>query len=130
MERRRHQFSLTDEHGKCIAAGQYFNFRTCFDDARSTNENHLQRFAGKGRGRDENGGVDLAPVGVAFDDDVECSEAALGGVADVAGKQDGSGAGAEGGFGVGEGCERVKEVAAGRVRTFKKFKDRGGFAAG
>jgi hypothetical protein len=130
MEGRGHEFSLADEHGEVVAAGKYLDRGTGFKDARSANEDHFKWLAGKGRGRDENGGVDLAAVGIALDDGVEDAEAALRRVADVAGEQDGSGAGAEGGFGVGEGCERVKEVAAGRIPTFKEFKDRGGFAAG
>ena len=67
-------------------------------DARGADEDHLQRAAGEGGLRGEDGGVDLAAVGVALDGDVECAERALRRVFDC-GEQDGSGAGAEGGRG-------------------------------
>jgi len=125
MEGGSHEFSLADEHWEIVAAGEYLDIRTGFHNAGSADEDHFKWFAGKGRGRDENAGVDLAAVGIAFDDCVECAQAALRGVADVAGKQDGTGAGAEGGFGVGEGLEGVEEVT-----SVEEFEDGGGFAAG
>ena len=73
----------------------------------------------------EDGGVDLAAVGVAFDGDVEGGEGGLCGVFDVVGEEDGSGAGAEGGGGLDEGLEDVEEAVA-----VEELEHGGGLAAG
>ena len=80
--------------------------------------------ASVGRGG-EDGGVDLAAVGVALDGDVEGGEGFLRGVLDVLGEEDGAGAGAEGGGGLDEGLEGVEEAVA-----LEEFEEGGGFAAG
>lgn len=73
----------------------------------------------------EDGGVALVAVGIALDGNVEDAEAALGGMADFAGEEDGSGAGAEDGLAAGVVLKSVEEVVA-----VEEFEHSGGFAAG
>lgn len=125
MERCGHEFSLSDKYWEAVAAGQYLNLGTGLDNARGANENHFKRFAGKRRWRDEDAGVNLAPVSVSFHDRVERAQAALNGIAHVAREQDSAGAGAERGVGVNEFFQTIKEVAA-----LKESEHRGGLATG
>ena len=116
---------LADEDGVVFAGGKGFDSGTGAGDARGADEDHLQRAAGEFGIRVEDGGVDLAAVGVALDGDVEGVEGFLRGLGDVFGEEDDSGAGAEGGSGMDEGLEDVEEAA-----LLKEFEHSGGFAAG
>jgi hypothetical protein len=94
-------------------------------DAWGADEDHFERDAFEFCGCGEDGGVDLAAVGVALDGDVEGGEGFLRGVFYVFCEEDCSGAGAEGGRGFDEGLEGVEEAAA-----LEEFEEGGGFAAG
>jgi len=114
-----------DEGGEAVAGGEGFDGGAGAGDARSADEDHLQRRAGERSGRGEDGGVDLAAVGVALDGDVERGERALGGGFDARGEQDGTGAGAEGGRGADVGLQQFEEAVA-----VEEAEHGGGFAAG
>lgn len=117
--------TFADEDGEAVAGGEGFDGGRSAGDAGGANEDHFERAAVELCRCGEDGGVDLATVGVAFYGDVECSERCLGRMFDVAGEQDAAGAGSEGGRGLNEGFEGVEEVVA-----LKKFEHGGGFAAG
>ena len=101
-----------DEGGEAVAGGEGLDRGAGAGDARGADEDHLQRRAGERGGRGEDGGVDLAAVGVALDGDVERGERALRGGFDARGQQDGPGAGAEGGRGADVGLEELEEAVA------------------
>jgi hypothetical protein len=117
--------ALADEDREVVAGGQGFDLGAGAGDAGGADEDHLEWAAGEFRGGGEDGGVQLAPVGIAFDGDVEGGEGDLGGILDVIGEEDGSSAGSEGGDGTDEGREGVEEAVA-----LEKFEHGGGFAAG
>ena len=114
-----------DEGGKAVAGGEGLDRGAGAGDARGADEDHLQRRAGERGGRCEDGGVDLAAVGVALDGDVERAERALGGGFDMRGEKDGPGAGAEGGRGADVGLQQLEEAVA-----VEEAEHGGGFAAG
>ncbi len=58
-------------------------------DARRANKDHFQRTAWQGSLRSQDGGIDLATVGIALHCRVEDAETALRGVRDFTGEQDG-----------------------------------------
>ena len=118
------QMALTDEDGEAVAGGEGFDVRAGSGDAGGTDEDHLEWAAGKFGGGGEDGGVDLAAVGVALYGDVEGGEGGLGGFLDVFGEENGAGTGAEGGGGPDEGVEDVKEAVA-----LEELEEGGGFAA-
>ena len=116
---------LADEDGVFFTGGEGFDSWAGAADAWGADEDHLEWAAGEFGVGVEDGGVDLASVGVAFDCDVEGVEGLLRGVGDVFGEEDDSGAGAEGGSGVDEGLEDVEEAA-----LLEEFEHRGGLSAG
>ena len=119
------EMAFADEDGEAVAGGEGFDVGAGAGDAGGADEDHLEWAAGElGRGG-EDGGVDLAAVGVALDGDVEGGEGRLRGILDVLGEQDGAGAGAEGRRGLDEGLEGVEEAVA-----LEEFEEGGGFAAG
>jgi hypothetical protein len=130
-----HDFAFSDEDWKAVAGGEDFDLWAGGEDAGSADEDgfHLSCWlvgiAGQGGIEREDGGVVLTAVGVALDGDVEETEAVLGGIADVFGEQDGSGAGAEDGFLLGEGLEGFEEPAF-AFPSLQEFEHGGGFAAG
>ena len=93
----RHNFSVADEGGKAIAAGEHIDGRSNFDDARCAYEDHLERPAGEGCFGGDNCGIDLAAVGVAFRHGIEDAQASLRGVAHLTSQKNCTGAGAEDG---------------------------------
>ncbi len=119
------EMALADENGGGIAGGEDLDGGAGFGDAGGADEDHFKRRAGQGSGGEEDGGVDLAAVGVALDGDVEDAERGLGRVADVAREQDDAGAGAEGGGLADKGVEDVEEAVALQVAQ-----EGGGLAAG
>lgn len=125
MKRSGEQVTLTDEDGEAVAFGEGFDIGAGVGDAGGADEDHLERTAFELGWRGENGGVDLATVGVALDGDVEDGERFLRGIFYLLCQQDGSGAGAEGWGGFDEGLQDVEEAVA-----LKKFEESGGLAAG
>ena len=136
MKRCGHGASLPNDDRVGVFGSEDIDAVADVDDLGSANEDHFKRrlaqggvlgIAGVG-GSDElafaDGAVDLASVGVAADADVEHAEPALGRVLDFGGKQNGSGAGAEGGTGEGEVLELVEAGIA------EEFEERAGFASG
>src|SRR5260370_526502 len=119
------KIALANEDGEAVAGGEGFDRRAGADDARGADEDHLEWAAFEFGGGGEDGGVDLAAVGVPLDGDVECSEGFLGGAFAVSGEEDRAGGGAEGGGGVDEGLEGVEEVVA-----LEELEHGGGLAAG
>ena len=125
MEGGGHQVTVADEHWIIAATGEDLDLRSDSGDAGSSDEDHLQRFGAEGGRREDDGGVQLAAVGVAFDRDGECGEGGLWGIGDVIREQDGAGAGAEGGGLADEVVESFKEAVALQVAQ-----EGGGLAAG
>src|SRR5258708_24168396 len=119
------EIALADEDRIGVAGGEGFDLGAGAGDAGGADEDHLERAALEFGGGGEDGGVDLATVGVALDGDVEGGEGSLGGAFDVFGEEDRSGAGAEGRGGADEGLEGVEEVVA-----LEELEHGGGFAAG
>ena len=116
---------LADENGEAVAGGEGFDFRAGAGDARSADKDHLEWAAGEFGWDGEDGGVDLATVGVAFDRDIEGAEGGLGGVLDVFGQEDSAGTGAERWGGLDERGEGVEEAVA-----LKELQHGGGLATG
>ena len=102
--------SFADEDGVVLAGGEGFDVFAGSGDAGGADEDHLQRAAGKFGFGLQDGGVDLAAVGVAFDGDVEGTEGLLSRVGDVGSEKDDSGAGPEGWGLVNEVFENVEEA--------------------
>jgi hypothetical protein len=119
------QVALADEYGSVIASGENFDAGAHARDARGADEDHLDGTAGQGSRPGQDGGVDLASVGVAFHRDVERGQRRLRRVQDVFGEQDDAGAGSEGGRPADEGIEDLEEAVALQV-----LEEGGGFAAG
>lgn len=124
-----HSVSLLDENREAVSFGENLDFGADGGDAGSANEDALKRrLFGRGRNRNierQNGGVALIAVGIALDCDVQDAEAALRGMGDLPGEEDGSGTGAEYGLAPGKVRECVEKVVA-----VKEPEHRGGFAAG
>src|ERR1017187_9601806 len=95
MEGRRHHTSLPHQHGIVAAFRQDFYSLADPLDPRRANEDHLQRIAPERGGGFDDGGIDLASVGVAADRNVNRIEALLMRVLVLFGQHDRSGAGAE-----------------------------------
>ena len=89
------QVSLANQDGRAIAASQNLDLAADLGDARSADEDHLQWTAGKRGGLGQDSGVDLASVGIALHNGIQDAEAALRGVPDLAGQQNGSRTGPE-----------------------------------
>src|SRR5580693_2809361 len=111
MKGRGEEVAFPDEDGEAVAGGEGFDFGAGVSDARGADEDHLEWAAGEFGRLGEDGGVDLAAVGVALDGDVEGGERFLCGVFYVFGEEDRAGAGAEGRGGFDEGLESVEEAA-------------------
>src|SRR5258708_30098493 len=99
--------ALGDEDREAVAGGEGFDVWAGVGDAGGANEDHLEGAAFECCRGGEDGGVDLAAVGVALDGDVEGGEGFLRGVFYVLGEEDRAGAGAEGWRGVNERFESV-----------------------
>jgi len=119
-----HDRALPHQHRRTIALGQYLNARAGGDDARSANENHLQRSAGQRGLRGQDGGVDLAAVGIALDDCIQHSQGALRWIENLARQQNRSGAGAEDRLAAAVLLQSLKKKV-----FFQKPENRGRFAA-
>ena len=113
------------DHGRVGATGgDDFDGRANVGDSRGADVDHFERASGEGGCGGQDRGVVLATVEVALDGDVHGGEAALRWVGDGGGEEDGTGAGAEGGFVADEGAEGVEEVGALEV-----LEEGGGLAA-
>ena len=95
--------AFADEDGEAVTGGEGFDIGSGVGDAGGADEDHFEGAAGEFGWRGEDGGVDLAAIGVALDGDVEGGEGGLRGVLDVFGEEDGACAGAEGWGGLDEG---------------------------
>src|SRR2546430_11413810 len=73
-----HDSSLPDRDGIAALGGNYFDVRSHALNFRRSDENHLQGRVSQFAGAD--GAVDLTPVGVAANADVECAKARLLGI--------------------------------------------------
>ena len=102
MKRCCHQGALPDQDRKVVAHGQHLDPCANFNHAWSADKDHLQRTARERGFGGKDGRVDLAAVGVAFDDCIEQAKTSLGWVADFACQQNGPGAGTEDGFAAAE----------------------------
>jgi len=119
-----HGSSLLYHDGIAAFGGQDFNAFSDVDDLGGADENHferrfaessLMRITGPIAGEElafANGAVDLAPVGVAADADVERADASLGRVFNFGGKKNCAGAGTEGGLHFDELFELLKSGVA------------------
>ncbi len=116
---------LADEDGRAFALGEGLDCGAGAGDPRGADEDHLDGLVAERGLSLEDGGVDLASVGVALDGNVEGGERRLCRVENFRGEEDDSGAGAEGGFGADEGVEGGEEAVALEV-----LEEGGGFAAG
>src|SRR5277367_2509693 len=125
MEGGGEEVAFADEDRESVAGGEGFDIGAGAGDARGADEDHLERAAFEFCRRGEDGGVDLAAVGVALDGDIEGGEGGLRGVFYVFGEEDRAGAGAEGWCGFNEGFERIEEAV-----TLEALQKGGGFAAG
>ena len=67
--------ALANQRGEAVALGEDLDAGTVLDDARSADEDHLQRAAGEAVCGGDDGRVDLAAVGVALDDCIEQPQA-------------------------------------------------------
>jgi hypothetical protein len=125
MEGGGEEMALTDQDGEVVAGGEGLDLGPGAGDARGADEDHLEGGAGEFGGGGEDGGVDLAAVGVAFNGDVEGGEGDLRGILYVVREQDCARAGAEGGEGADQGSEGFEEAVA-----LQEFEHGGGLAAG
>lgn len=125
MEGSSEDVALTDENREAVAGSEGFDGGAGAGDARCANEDHLEGTAFELCGGGEDGGVDLASVGVALDGDVEDCEGFLRGAFYVFCQEDRTGTGAEGGCGFDKGLQGVEEASA-----LEEFEEGGGLAAG
>jgi len=97
-----------------------------FFDDRTADEHHFERFCGERAGFEEDVACELAAVAVAKDGHVQELERILGGVFDLSGQKNGTGAGAEDGVACGG------KFADGAVEAFllEELELGGGFASG
>ncbi len=104
---------------------QDFDSRTDLYNAGSTNEDHLKRAAGQRSLGKQDGGIDLASVGIAFNHRIEDSQAALCRVANLACKQNCPGAGSEDRVGNAKVSQGIK-----KLMPLKELEHRSGFSTG
>ena len=86
---------MTDHDGLALVLREHLDVVAELEDPRRANEYHLQLAGAVGPLAGGLEGVDLPAVAVALDDDVEQTEATLGGLTNLAGQQDQACAGAE-----------------------------------
>lgn len=90
--------SLSHQHGMMFTLRQHLHSFTHSFDAGSSDEDHLQiRPAELGR-RAHDGAVNLPPVSIPLDGNVEYLQALLHRITDLLGQQDRAGTGSKGGF--------------------------------
>ena len=97
MERRCHRFSLPHGHRIVSFGRDHFDSGPNALDLGRADEHHLNRSEPDFRQLAfADGAVDLAPIGIAADADIEGAQTCLLRVLDFAGQQDGAGAGSKG----------------------------------
>lgn len=110
MKGRGHDVALADQGRVPLAEGESLDLWPDLHNTRRANKNHLQRSAGERSFARFNTGIDLAAIGIALDDCVEHSQAALRRIADLAGQQDTAGAGSEDRFPCAELAQGLEEM--------------------
>jgi hypothetical protein len=121
-----HDAAFLDQSGSVGVFGQDLDVGRDGVDYGSTDEDHLEGFRLEFAWGEENVAGYLTAVGVAEDCHIEEAERILGGVFDVGGEEDGSGAGAE--DSVAGGGEFFDGV--GKAFFLEELQLGGGFAAG
>jgi hypothetical protein len=117
--------ALPDKDRRALAAGQNLHAGPNFVDLRGANKDHLKRSAGECGFCRKDGGIDLTAVCIALNGCIQQAQGTLRGINDLAGKQNGSGAGAEGGLFLAKLLQGLKEAV-----LLEEAEDGGGFAAG
>ncbi len=87
--------ALPHQYRIAFAKGQNLHARSGLNDARSANEDHLQRSARQRGFRGQNSRVNLPPISVALHYRIQNAQAALRRVANLPRQQNGPGAGAK-----------------------------------
>jgi hypothetical protein len=125
MKRGCHRIPLSNEAGQTVTPGEDLNPGSRLNDARGTDIDHFQRPTRQGGFTGQNCRVNLSPKCVSLNNDVEDTEASLGGIADLAGEQDSSCASPENRALTTETLQIVKESM-----PIQKLEHRCGLAAG
>src|SRR5579875_3529518 len=125
MKGRGQDIVFADENGEAVAVCKHFDSRSSLYNARRAYIDHLQWAAGDFGFSYLNAAVNLPSISVALYSGIENGQALLRWIANFFGKQNASGACAEGGLLAHEGLQRIKEAIAGQ-----KFQERRRFAAG
>jgi len=125
MEGRCHDRSLADEDRKSLALGKDFDSWADFRDARSANEDHFERSPGERSIRGKDARVNLTPIRIALDEDIQKAERTLRRIENLARQQNGPGTGAEDRPLRAERAQRLKKVV-----PVEKAQHGGGFATG
>ena len=115
---------IPDEHRVIPFPRQYFDAGAQRLKSRGANKNHFQRITAEFCRLGDNMAVELAAVGVAANADVEYAQSLLRRIENIAGKQNGAGAGAKGRLSLDEITQLLKPIFA------EQFEECGGFAAG
>src|ERR1039457_462624 len=124
MESCRHHSSLPHQHGIVAAFCQDFYSLADPLDPRRANEDHLQRIAAERGGGFDDGGIDLASVGVAANRYVDGIQSRLMRVLDFLGQHDRPGASAERRLAVHEGAQFSKGLIAAKLQESARFAPR------
>ncbi len=124
MESGGHYVSLPNQGGEAFAPCEHLYSRPGLNDARRSNEYHFKRAARKRCFRGDYGRINLAAIGVALHCCIQHTQAALNRIANIARKENRSGAGSEDRVLLTVLFERIKEVP-----LLEELQHRGGFAA-
>jgi hypothetical protein len=98
VEGSRKHNALPHQDCETLAAGQNLDAGSGGNNAWGADKDHLERAAGECSLGGEDRGVDLATVGIALDNGIEDSEAALRGIMNLPRQQDGPGTCSEDGL--------------------------------
>ena len=102
--------ALAHQGGGIVPLGKNFHLRAEMEQARGADVDRLQGAARKGCGLKPDGGIVLPAVGIALHGGVQHGKAGLRWIEDLAGKENGAGAGAEGRSFADKSVEQVVEA--------------------